>query len=638
MEVNDVHLAPYRQCARKLNGRARLGRNRALNAASVMLSLGHPTIGWMFDERRLRRDTGPARTARWSPSRSRPARPSLDDVMTLDDGGLRRADWRFLLPAPAAGRFRHMVVLGGPAGLSSRIEEAGTATRVTTALADDEKPDALIILADATVSIANAARTLAADGVLYWEIERRPRFGGMKRRGWIRRRLRQAGLLEWATYWVVPSFQEARRYLPLHVGAAVEWFLDTRYVASTPTRLCLEYVLRVAERAGRDVLVSVLPSLAVIARGSAHAGGPAWALAGPALPTPVGQPGVSPALFTSGQDDGSRVVVLPFATGDSRPSVVLKSARLAGFTGHTQREQETLLRLRAKLPPDLRATLPEPKGNVGADPNPVFLESAVPGRMVAATTGRWRAPLTAQLEDLELATDWLIRFHLATESRRVRWSPAESERWLEPVLQRYDRAFGSDEHAARLFPRLRDHARTMTDAHLPIVCCHNDYNPWHLYRSGRDVSVIDWEFGEQDIATRYGPALCDLLYFTVHWVNLARGLHSSAAQVRGFTELFIGSAPLREPWYEGARRAVTRYMGRLEMARGFLPLLLAYTWIDRAADWHHRQSQAGASQTVARELNPFMGYVRVLVENADRQDDAIEGPWSPGSDRASGRR
>jgi hypothetical protein len=536
--------------------------------------------------------------------------------MTLDDGGLRRADWRFLLPAPAGRRFRHMVVLGGPAGLGSRLLEAGSASEVSTALRSDHQPDALILLADATVSMEEAGRRLAADGVLYWEIERRPRFGAMKGRGWIARQLRRAGLRQWAAYWVVPGFHEARRYLPLGTVTAVEWFLHTRYVASTPARICLERLVRRAQRAGGGLLGSLVPSYAVIACGPAHPGGPAWALAEPALPLAVRESAGPPVLFTSGQDDGSRVVVLPFEPDAGHPALVLKSARLARFTGHTEREQETLLRLRASLPPDLRRTLPEPKGRIGDGASSAFLESAVPGRMLAATTGRWRAPLAAQIEDLRLATDWLTRFHQATETRRLRWTSTESERWLEPLLGRYERALRVSGREAGLFARLREQSQALVGAHLPIVWCHNDFNPWHLYRSGRDLSVIDWEFGEADIAARYGPALCDLLYFVVHWVNLARGLRDSAAQVRAFAELFVDpSRP--EPRSAAARRAVSGYMGRLDIPAGFLPLLLAYTWVDRAADWHHRQIAAGVSEGVAREQNQFARYVGVLADSGD---------------------
>lgn len=536
--------------------------------------------------------------------------------MSSDDGGLRRADWRFLLPAPGSSQYRHLVLLGGPAGLASRLLEVGVATRVSTALPRGERPDALILLADARVPIARAAACLASDGALYWEIERRPWDWTATRPRSIGRQLQRAGLRPWASYWVVPAFHNARRYLPLDAAASVQWFLDTRYVASTPARLGLEALLSRATHWSQAAAGSLVPSFAAIACGPDHPGGPAWALADQALPEVVRDPAIRPALFTSGQDDGSRVVLLPFLPGAREPVLVLKSARLAAFTGHTQREQQTLVRLRASLPPDLRHTLPEPKGTVGSGAASVFLETVVPGRMLAASTGRWRASLARQVEDLRLATDWLTRFHQSTETRRLRWSAVESDRHLEPLLARYERMFGMEPLERALFTRAREHSGTLAGAQLPIVWCHNDYNPWHVYRAGQDVGVIDWEFVEEDVAARHGPALCDLLYFVLHWAHLARGLRGTAAQVRGFGDLFLAASG-RSSRSEAARGALDGYMGRLEMHPGFLPLLQVYTWVERAVDWHQRQLAAGSSELVAMRENQFLRYVRALAGSAD---------------------
>jgi len=559
--------------------------------------------------------------------------------MTSDDVGLRRADWRFLLPAAGGHRFRHLLLLGGPVGLASRLTEAGAADQVSTAPAPGALADAVILLAGAGVPIASVVSCLASDGILYWEIERTPGTWASKRPGAIGRQLRQAGLRAWATYWVVPGFDQARRYLPLEPVGAVEWYLRTRYVASTPARLALEFVLAGAARWSRRVLESLLPSYAVIACGPEHPGGPACALADRALPEIARRAAVRPVLFTSGQDDGSRVVVLPFPAGAAQPALVLKSARLEAFTGHTRREQETLASLRTGLPPELRDTLPEPRGAVECGGATAFLESVVPGRMLAASTGRWRAPLARQIEDLRTATAWLIKFHQSTTAARVHWSPSQSERWLEPVLARFERSFGLERRERELFAGVRRHSRALIGADLPIVWCHNDYNPWHLYRAGRDIGVIDWEFVEDNLAARRGPALCDLLYFLVHWVHLARGLRGTTAQLRGFGDLYLPNGA-RDVRSEAARRAVRNYTTQLDIEPAFVPLLLVYTWVDRAADWHGRQLAAGSSDPVARRENGFLRYVRLLADNAADLFAGGTGERDPAGrrDTAEGRR
>jgi len=535
--------------------------------------------------------------------------------MTSDDTGLRRADWRFLLPAPAGHRFRHLVLLGGPPRLASQLRVVGVADQVSTALPRNDPADAVILLTGASVPLASVAAHLANNGVLYWEIERTPATWLATRPRSIGRQIRRAGLREWATYWVVPGFDQGRRYLPLEPVAAVEWYLNTRFVASTPARLALELVLAGAVRRGRSVLGSLLPNYSLIACGPDHPGGPACALADQALPEGARGSAVRPVLFTSGQDDGSRVVVLPFPAGATQPVLVLKSARLETFTAHTRREQETLARLRAGLPPELRNTLPEPQGSVESGGATAFLETIVPGRMLAASTGRWGAPLARQVEDLHIATAWLIRFHQSTAATPLAWNASESERWLEPVLARFEGCFGLEQEERELFAKARERSRALVGSRLPIVWCHNDYNPWHVYRVGQDIGVIDWEFVDDDLATRRGPALCDLLYFLVHWVQLARRLRSRAAQLRGFGDLYLPKRA-RDAKSEAARHAVEDYTAQLEIHPDFLPMLLVYTWVDRAADWHQRQLSAGSSDLRARRDNLFLRYVRLLAVGA----------------------
>jgi hypothetical protein len=536
--------------------------------------------------------------------------------MSPGELGLRRADWRLLLPAPAGGQFRHLVLLGGPAGLDRELMRLGTAAQVSTTLPETNQADALVILRGARTPLSRATRCLGADGIVYWEIERRSWAGFAKGRWWISRQLRKAGLEPYASYWVIPDFQNARRYLPVDHPHAVEWFFATRFLASTPGRVFLEHSVRWLQRRHLGMLASWVPARAVVAGRAGRTPTAFTALATSGLPGALGEPGIRPVLITSGQDDGSRVAVLPFREGAREPEVVIKLARLAGFVGHTEREQATLLKLRGALPPDLRQSLPEPEGRVGSHTNPAFLERAVPGRMVAASTGRWRATLARQVEDLQLAVNWLIHFHRSTLVRRLPWSAAEFDRLVEPSLGRYEKTFVVDARVTRLFARVRSEAGNLAGQHLPIVWCHNDFNPWHVYLAGSRVSVIDWEFVGEDVTARQGPALCDLVYFLVSWVYLARGLRGTKAESRGFAELFVVNSG-GDPRSLAARRALRDYVIELDMHPGFAPLLTVFTWVDRAVDWHQRQVAAGASQAWALRANPFTRYVRLLGSGCD---------------------
>lgn len=133
---------------------------------------------------------------------------------------LRRADWRFLLPAAPGGRYRRMVLLGGGADLAARL--TGMADAIEGTVDAVAGADAVVIMAESDAAIAEVAARLAPDAVLYVEVDRR-RAG---RRGLSPARLRasllKAGLSPAACYWVVPDFARARRHVPLDTPGPLE--------------------------------------------------------------------------------------------------------------------------------------------------------------------------------------------------------------------------------------------------------------------------------------------------------------------------------------------------------------------------------------------------------------------------------
>lgn len=525
---------------------------------------------------------------------------------------LRRADWRFLLPAPPEGRFRHLLVFGGPSGLSDRLAEIGVAERASADLSATTRADAVVILSGATISPREVAGRLAPDAVLYWEVDRRRALRRVGRR-WIDRELRGAGLRRIGMYWVLPDFEHARRYLPLEPTRAVEWFFKTRFTAATPLRRGLELLVRALCRWNDRTLVSLVPCCGVVAAAGSPRRAPLVGLEGAPVEASILSCGASPAVFTSGQDDGSRLVLMPFTNGADTPAAVVKLARLAGFEGHTRREQMTLAKLRAALPPELRGSLPEPCGSGGPAARPVFVESVVPGQMLAASTGRWRAGVHAQLEDLHVATDWLTRFHQATLVETVPWDETQVTRWIDRPFSEYAAAFGRRDSEAHLFEAVRSDAAALYGRPFPIVWAHNDFSPWHCYRAGPDLGVIDWEFGEEDLTARAGPALTDLIYFTHHWMQLACGGRSQSTELVVFRRLYLGQ-DAKDVRVRAARRVAASYMTALGMHRGFFPMLLVYTWVDRATDRYRRQVALGKNPSDPRADNLFARYVSVLAE------------------------
>jgi hypothetical protein len=296
---------------------------------------------------------------------------------------------------------------------------------------------------------------------------------------------------------------------------------------------------------------------------------------------------------------------------------VLKLARIPSFEGHTRREQDSLRRLRAQLPPSMQGTLPEPLGTYVAGRTAVFVERPIAGRMLAASTGRWHAPVREQVADLEAAANWLVRFHLATISERRAWGDGIMTRWFEPTLARYENGVDVSPGDRALIARLRDHAQTLAAESFPVVWTHNDFNPWHVYREASSTRVIDWEFGPEDLAQRQGLALGDLLYFVTHWLALARGSHTQSRQASDFADLFL-RGPAREQRCRAAQEAIVGYMEHLKITPAFLPLILAHTWMERAVDRQHRLNMLAAPEQPTSGENQFRGKVHLLARASDR--------------------
>jgi hypothetical protein len=314
------------------------------------------------------------------------------------------------------------------------------------------------------------------------------------------------------------------------------------------------------------------------------------------------------AMLTSGVDDGSRVVLLPFAAGEETPSRVVKLARLRAFDEHTEREQRTLSELRARLSPAFRASLPTPLGPVHWDGVAGAAESYAPGTPIGVTSGRYGAPFEIARDDLRHAVAWLIEFHRQTRRPASDWSSV----WTARVLDRLDacaRLFPARSSGPALLALARASAREAGGS-LPLVRVHNDLGPWNIHRSGSDITVIDWELGEGADRDRLGPAGCDLFYLVTYWFFRARRLRGVRAEARGVRELFV-HAGSRGRGVLAAREEIHRYAGALDIDPRFLPLLLVLTWADRALEREERNWLGGRRRTQAP--NPYTRFLEILA-------------------------
>jgi hypothetical protein len=521
--------------------------------------------------------------------------------------GPRRADWRFLLPTPPSGRFRHLVVLGSTPQFRAQLLELGVAVRVDGDLPADHRVDAVVVLHHAFRDIPRAAAAVETGGVFYCEVDRRqPRAMTWSPRR-VNRMLGRAGLTSRGIWWVIPGFDDSKRFVPLDAPSAVAWYLDAVYPRSSARRALLVAAVRAWTRASSHRFCPLAPSFSVVAVA------PPLALTAPSVLRdfrPVGahcDPDTRVALITSGQDDGSRVVMVPFDANGS-PTAVVKVARLPSFNDHTVREQATMVMLRSRLDHAMLETVPTPLGSGFWNGCAVAAETFAPGPTCVVSSGAWGIPARRRLEDLRLATDWLVEFNKRWEVARPNWCEAQTRRCLEHPLRAYEQAWQTTVAERRLFARMRDEARMLFGAVLPVVLLHKDFGPWNVHR-GRRLTVIDWEFAGSDPLDRAGPAGLDLVYFVVHWLHVVRRLKRDRDKDLAFEELFLSPKPRADALR--ARQALGSYVRRLGIDRRFLPLLVALTWIGHAID------RAGRGTDPAGARNRYAEYVDLLAHGAD---------------------
>lgn len=520
----------------------------------------------------------------------------------------KRTDWRFLMPDAQQARFGQLLLLGGSEMLGKALVDAGTADQVTYCISSDRSVDAAAVLDGAGVPLGQVANCLKEGAPLYLEANRLPLSVVWRGMRGIQSWMNAHSLTLTGIYWVLPGFREAKKFIPLNLPDAIEWYLDSSFVAGTPVHRVLEMGLRLWARHHSERVIPFARSLALTAIKNTHSH------AEPAVIRMVPEirgKDVRMILLTSGQDESSRIVILPVVPRHANPTAVVKIATHPKFNEMTRVEQERLVMLRQTLTSPLRDSVPEPRALELSAGHIVAVQSYIRGQSLWVSSGRWHLTSGRAEQDLEMAANWLLRFHRELQVETIRWDDEAIAGWLEPRLQEYAQLWTLSPGEKELWARTRTRARALLSKSLPGVWQHNDFGLWNLYRNGNDLSVIDWE------SSRPGLPLCDLIYLVTHWTFIVRRYHSPAAERRGIAELFVTRAPT--PRHSRvAQRVIDAYLKELNIDPGFLPVLLVYTWVDRAIDRVHRQRRLGNSESANRADNRFVSYIGVLAAGADQ--------------------
>jgi hypothetical protein len=400
-------------------------------------------------------------------------------------------------------------------------------------------------------------------------------------------------------------------YLPLDVSGALRWYVTTLYNPRTRWLALVETGLGVLTGLDARRYARVIPDFAVTAVAGSGPGRPSiLALALRAAERDHGP--LRPLMLTSTHQEtlSQRVVVLPFAPEGSRPAAVVKVSKAPSLNATLEAERSTLLEVRRRLDPAMRRTIPEPLYLDRVADLCVATETYLVGESLQRSSYRWGRSLQTKLEELRLAADWLAEFHRQTVVRRDPWGPSEQSAYVTRPMEQYREAFGMTEREERLRAAAERYGRTLAGTPLAIVLRKPDFFGSNVVRSGDVLSVVDWECSHD------GPALCDLLRFVVPWVDAV----SRSTRRRGlgnFRRLFLDPGP-GNALARGVHGVIAGYMARVEMATSLFPVLLTYTWIERALHHAGKQRLQGDLPRDLRAGNRHVGRVELLAGHADR--------------------
>jgi len=539
----------------------------------------------------------------------------------------RRADWRHLLPPRPAEAGRALAILSGlgPAedwrwlvddGWADRVEdrlpEAGAATGPAA------KADVIVLGPAPAVELErqldDAVAALADGGALCLLVAGGKSPVTASRHLRLSRRLRRLGCSTVRRHVAMPDAASAKRFIPLDHPGGLGWLagpdpaLDV--AALPPSRRRLRDL---AGRAG-GVTPHLIGDLVLVATAA----------------DPTDWP--EAVVVTSGFDEGSRTVLLPFDGPDAtRPTAVIKVASRPGYRANGEREHRLLQVIHPRVEP--AGLVPEPLDSIEVDGLPAVVESYA-GRWTATDILNEQTGLaerSALLEVLLGSVTSLNRTGLGTERWNDDGFEANIGRWFDDL----DRIEGPSPSRVAFRAALGARSDQLVGHDLPVGLRHFDLGPWNLVladtpsggspgaglvEAHSPVTAVDWELAPpREVA--FGPIGTDQLYLCKYWLHIAQGCRSVADEQSAFA--FLAKADTGGPWTGGttgagdgadepddaeaarrvAKTAVTAMAADIGLPLGFLPLLEASVWAEAASyTARRRRGNGGDGGSPARYL------------------------------------
>jgi len=489
--------------------------------------------------------------------------------------GMRRADWRFLLPLPHPEK---TAVFGSGELARSAALLGGTLVDGTSAEA--RECDLCVIERPNLAELEACFETLRSCGSCYAEW-RFPRPGGAAAVAELHRR---AGFDEPVMYWPAPWIDRAKLWVRIPTPGA--GYRDTlrQLVIGSASR---PWVGRaVASLIAGALRIGFVPSVVTLARRPCKGSEPCrsddfcdWLEAG--LSTIAGRDvGLMVIMRTGGASDENKINWLVYEGEDRALRWIAKAPRHPASLPMLEREHEAMERFarhRREAPGAVEAPLP-------------VLRTSEPGFSLFVQTAIHGTPLlSAALSEGYPAVAKRLSDSLATlVDARPRHPVAEWwDAQVEPWLARLERQLGSLGDTATA-AQVREALSGFTE--LPLGWTHNDCTPWNTVVTEQGLGLFDWETAEET-----GLPLVDLVYCLATTAFSLDGTEGTSRSVDSYRRLMEATDERGAAFSE----ALSQYAHRLALDAGDVSRLRLMTWLVHTTHDLHNLLVATDSPTSA---------------------------------------
>ena len=325
----------------------------------------------------------------------------------------------------------------------------------------------------------------------------------------------------------------------------------------------------------------------------------------------LSRPATDAAVLATSKDPNGKVSVLLFSPAARGIDMVVKVPSTELARAAVETEAHVLSQVGARIPSNLRTTIPTVLGFVEAGGHPALVVSGLEGTAMSVSYHRWhhsRRP-SRVIRDFAVAGSWLRRLHESTAAER---RPADMT-WGGLVTAALHERFAAEHGFDLVAEWLSASTERLGRVSTPATVVHGDFWFGNILTSGDEVSgVVDWEHG-----TESGEPTRDVVRFALSYALYLDRHTAAGRRVAGHPGLRCGA------WGAGVVYAVE--------GRGWFPNLFREFIITHlvrlgapGARWHDA-ALAGVAEVAATADEPEFAQrhfclLRELIDVAPRGD------------------